>query len=282
MIDELDEALRQLLMRDLPIKNNEIDISFDQPKRDWSARVSRPTLNLFMYDLRENLKLRASHVIWETIRDPKSGATVQKRRPMRMDIRYLVTAWTAEAEDEHRLLTRAMLALIRYPNLPAELLPDLLQSQPVPIPMQVAQPDTLPNASEIWSALENTMRPTIVLQATLAIDPYVTIPSGPPVRTRELRISQAERPASQHQLVVRAGVDTYWSIGGTLRAQQGALVKPSVKLVERDETVLVNAEGRFAIGHLQTGEYTLSYTAEGREARTQKITVPAPDYDLEI
>lgn len=282
MIDELDEAFRQLLMRDLPIKNNEIDIAFDQPKRDWSARVSRPTLNLFMYDLRENLKLRASHPVWENIRDSKSGATVQKRRPMRVDIRYLVTAWTAEAEDEHRLLTRAMLALIRYPNLPPEVLPDILQTQPVPIPIQVAQPDTLPNASEIWSSLENTMRPTIVLQATLALDPYVTIPAGPPVRTREVRMSQAERPASLEKLVAGAGVDTYWSIGGTLRARQGALVKPHLKLVERDEIIPVNDQGRFAIGHLQAGEYTLSYAAEGREMRRQKITVPAPDYDLEI
>ena len=57
MINDLDEVLRQFLVRELPIKNSEVDIAFDQPAREWSARVSRPTLNLFLYDLRENQKL---------------------------------------------------------------------------------------------------------------------------------------------------------------------------------------------------------------------------------
>ncbi len=33
MIEELDEALRQLLMREMPIRNGEIDVQFHQPKR---------------------------------------------------------------------------------------------------------------------------------------------------------------------------------------------------------------------------------------------------------
>jgi hypothetical protein len=57
MIDELDEVLRQLLVREIPIKNGEVDIKFEQPKREWSSRLSRPTLNLFLYDVRENSKL---------------------------------------------------------------------------------------------------------------------------------------------------------------------------------------------------------------------------------
>ena len=58
MFDELDEALRRLLIREIPIKNNEVDISFDQPKSEWSARLNRPTVNLFLHDVRENTKLR--------------------------------------------------------------------------------------------------------------------------------------------------------------------------------------------------------------------------------
>ena len=97
MIDDLDEALRQLIIRELPIKNGDVDIAFEQPKRDWSSRLSRPTLNLFLYDLRENTKLRSSQPLWENVREP-GGATVQKRRPVRVDLRYLMTAWTSEAE----------------------------------------------------------------------------------------------------------------------------------------------------------------------------------------
>lgn len=35
MIKELDEVLRQFLIKELPIKNGEVEISFDQPKREW-------------------------------------------------------------------------------------------------------------------------------------------------------------------------------------------------------------------------------------------------------
>jgi hypothetical protein len=47
----LDETLRKLLMRELPVKNVEVDIQFHQPKRDWSAKFSRPTLNLLLLSI---------------------------------------------------------------------------------------------------------------------------------------------------------------------------------------------------------------------------------------
>ena len=58
MIEDLDEALRKLLIREIPIRNGEVDVEFDQPSREWSAKISRPTLDLFLWDVRENQKLR--------------------------------------------------------------------------------------------------------------------------------------------------------------------------------------------------------------------------------
>jgi hypothetical protein len=63
MIADLDETIRQLLIAELPIKNGEIDVSFDQPKREWSARLSKPAVNFFLYDMRENATLRQHQ--WE-------------------------------------------------------------------------------------------------------------------------------------------------------------------------------------------------------------------------
>jgi hypothetical protein len=282
MIDDLDEALRQLLIRELPLKDGDVDISFDQPKREWSARVNRPTLNLFLYDLRENTKLRSTQPVWEPVREP-SGAVSQKRRPVRVDLRYLVTAWTTEPEDEHRLLTRAMLALFRYPHLPEAVLPESLRGQPVPIPLQVAQAENLPNTSDVWSALENTFRPAIVLQLTLALDPYVTVPAGPPIRTRELRVGQAAN-GSGLSLALAPGSDpdVYWSVGGRVRPKKAKLSEVRLRLLESGDTLELKDEGRFAIGHLQAGEYTLEVTVGAGRPRRFKITVPAPDYDLEF
>ena len=60
MITDVDEALRELLLQEIAIKGNEVDIKFDQPKREWSSRLNKPTINLFLFDLRENLRLRGS------------------------------------------------------------------------------------------------------------------------------------------------------------------------------------------------------------------------------
>ena len=48
----------------MPTKKNEADLAFDQPNREWSARLNRPTLNIFLHDMHENVKLRTRHLEW--------------------------------------------------------------------------------------------------------------------------------------------------------------------------------------------------------------------------
>jgi hypothetical protein len=279
MIDELDEVLRQFLIRELPIKNNEIDIAFDQPRKDWSARVSQPTLNLYLYDLRENVKLRVGQQVWDTERHD-DGSISQKRKPVRVDLHYLVTAWTTEPEDEHRLLTRTLLALFRHQNLPDELLPETLNDQPTPIPLKVAQYDMLEKPSDFWNVMDNQQRPGITLMLTLALNPYQTI-TGTAIRTRELRIGQAQEPASLEQLIEGAGAHTYWTIGGTINSKK-PLKNLQVKLIERGQNLTLQDGQRFAIGNLPAGDYTLEITADGRKAAQKTISVPAPDYEIDF
>jgi hypothetical protein len=281
MIEDLDEALRQLLMRELPIKNGEIDIQFNQPRREWSGRLSRPTLDLFLYDVRENAKLRHTAQGWELERR-SDGTAVQRRRPFRVDLSYLITAWATEPEDEHRLLARTLMALFRVPEMPADLLPESLQDQPAPITFKVAQSDTVQNLTDFWSAIDNELRPTIVCVVTLALNPYEPI-TGPLVRTRELRFGQVQDPAQAQKLIKPAGVDTYWTIGGTLRSQAPLEVdKVRLTLVERGLDIEVKPEGRFSIGNLEAGDYTLECVTAAGAPRRYKIKVPAPDYEIEV
>ncbi len=280
MIDDLDQVLRQFLIRDLPIKNGEVDIKFDQPKREWSARVSRPTLNLFLYDIRENQKLRQTQPAWELIQN-SDGTVTKRRKPARVDLHYMISAWAAEAEDEHRLLSRTLMALLRYPHLPEELLPESLQRQPVPIPIMAAQYDELRNPTDVWNVLDNEMRPALACIITLAIDPYLPIVT-PLVRTRELRIGPSIVP-SLEELDARTGADLFWTIGGTLRSESPLDPEGvSLLLVERGLEVPLQPDGRFAIGRLEAGEYTLEISVAGRPPRRYPVTVPAADYDLEV
>lgn len=278
MINDLDEVLRQFLIRELPIRNREVDIAFDQPKREWSSRLSRPTLNLFLYDVRENKELRQAQPAWMIDRRPDGTAT-QRRRPVRVDLHYMITAWAAEAEDEHRLLARTLMAFFRYPHLPEDLLPEIFQAQPVPMAVMTAQEEELTNPADVWSALDNEFRPAVVCVITMALDPYKPI-VGPLVRTRELRFGQAARPLRQ-QLDEPTKPDVFWTIGGTVHSKK-PLENVRLTLVERGLDVPLQPKGRFAIGRLEAGDYTLEVSVDGDQPRRYKITVPSPDYDLEV
>ena len=54
VIADLDEALRRLLRRELERHGFEgVEIAFDAPSKDWSGKLTSPTVDLFLYDLRE-------------------------------------------------------------------------------------------------------------------------------------------------------------------------------------------------------------------------------------
>ena len=45
-------------MKRVPLDPAAVAISFDCPTRAWSARIEGPTVNLYLFDLRENVPLR--------------------------------------------------------------------------------------------------------------------------------------------------------------------------------------------------------------------------------
>ncbi|MCP5095690.1 MAG: DUF4255 domain-containing protein [Chloroflexi bacterium] len=188
MIDDLDETIRQLLIQEIPITAGEVDIGFDQPKREWSARLSRPTINLFLHDVRENVALRQFG--WQEMpQGSNPNTTTRKLSPLRIDCHYMLTTWATEAEDEHRLLTRTMLALFRHPQLEREQLVGRLQDQAFDIKTTLASHDKLTNPAEIWSALDNEMRPSISYLITLTLDPWTPV-DDPVVRSVEMDMDQ--------------------------------------------------------------------------------------------
>ena len=272
MLNELEEALRKLLVRELPVKNGDVNIEFNQPKRDWSSRLNRPTLNLFLYDLRENNVLRQPE--WQV--EKKNGTAVKKRTPVRLDLNYMITAWAQEPEDEKNLLYRTLLVLFRHADLPEDLLPDALKSQPVPIPLRVAEHEAFRSPADYWGVLDNELRPSIACTLTIALNPYAEI-SSPLVRSRDLRFSQALPPA----WTLAPGGDQFWMVGGTVRSTR-PLQDLKVFLVERGLTVDASPEGQFVLGHLQTGEYNLEVSGAGLKPSRHKIKVPSEEYDVEV
>src|SRR3954452_21106053 len=92
MLADLDETLRTLLRRELERHGFDgVEIAFDAPSREWSGQLSSPTVNLFLYDLRESAESRPNERVNDRL---SSGHAREVRPPMLMECSYAVTAWT--------------------------------------------------------------------------------------------------------------------------------------------------------------------------------------------
>jgi hypothetical protein len=174
VIPEIDEALTGLL-RSRAALSNSVEVAFEAPTRDWAAGRNAPTINAYLYSIREETTRREYGMI--SVRD-ESGVMVQRRRPMRhFRLSYMVTCWTKRAVDEHRLLASVLGCL-----LDTEVLEitgsGALAALGLPVPLTVAAPpEDAGSASDIWSALGGTLKPSLDV---VVVAPYPAV-SGSPV-----------------------------------------------------------------------------------------------------
>jgi hypothetical protein len=176
VIDDVDLTLRRLIEDKLPRPRTPFTIRFDQPSDDWQLSNGL-NLNLYLYDLRENLELR--DVVPRLELQP-DGTTARRQPPARINLFYAATAWSAVEQhkegqilEEHRLLADVLRTLLRYPTIPPDVLQGALVGQEPPLPTLVAQVgDGLPHPpSEFWSALQSPIRPALNLIVTVALQP---------------------------------------------------------------------------------------------------------------
>jgi Pvc16 N-terminal domain len=88
MIQDVDDTVKELLVQKVPIDTSAIDIKFEMPTADWAAGVAKPTLNMFLYDVRENHELRNN----QRYLARSGNLAIERRAPVRVDLTYLITA----------------------------------------------------------------------------------------------------------------------------------------------------------------------------------------------
>ena len=182
MIQDVDESLRALVKRDA-LNGSKADVAFDAPTKEWSSRRNTPTVDLYLYDIREDLEQR--EVMWQDIRgDARDPRLVTERRPppRRFKLSYLVTAWTQRPEDEHRLLSALLGCFLRHPTMPADALSGTLVDSRQPITLNIALPPPQDRSiSDVWSALGGELKPSLDLVVNAPFEIKVAIEAGPPV-----------------------------------------------------------------------------------------------------
>ncbi|MYV48034.1 DUF4255 domain-containing protein [Streptomyces sp. SID2888] len=195
MIHEVDEALRTMFRTDA-LTGGQVVVVFDAPTRDWAAKVNAPTVNLYLYDIREDMRRRERGLLNEY---DEQGTVVARRRPPRyFKLSYLITAWTRRPEDEHRLLSSLLSCLLRYEALPADQLTGTLGEIGVSVPMTVALPPPEDRSfADVWSALGGELKPSLDLVVSVPVTESPVYPASPPVGEEGVQLGFGEMPPDQ-------------------------------------------------------------------------------------
>lgn len=271
MITELDETIKQLLIKNGKLDHGEVDIRFETPDREWSASLSKPTINLYLYDVRENLELRGTE--WIVQKNANNTAT-KRKNARRINLSYLVTVWTNNIEDQHGLLWRALATLIKYPVIPQEMLTGQLAKQEYDVITHTAQPDGLfNNPADFWAALDNEIKPSFNYVVTLPLDTEVVFTSSI-ARTSSLSV---KRPETEPEMLI--------SISGIVHLKgQPEKVIPEALIIaeEANMTSRSDEKGQFIFSRIPAGKQTLHVIIKGEKPKSINITVPGKNYDIEI
>lgn len=274
MIDDLSRTLKAVLhdpsfAAAFPELNG-AEIVFDRPLDPFTP--PNTTVDVFLYDLRENLELRLNEVTTSRVGDQ----IVTHPAVLRLACSYLVTAWPVGGADlplqEHKLLTQVLCVLSRYPILPSTFLQGKLVGQDPPLPMVTLHPDALKNLAEFWSSLGSKLKPSLTVTVTISVPVYADV-TDYIVTTHET--SYAPGFGSLPEALLQFGGRV---VDGTSLPVMGALVQ----LLDMGLQEQTDENGQFNFANVTAGTHNLRVAATGFKLQSQAVTVPGMPNDYVI
>ncbi|MFC6663529.1 DUF4255 domain-containing protein [Deinococcus multiflagellatus] len=183
MIADIQQALKELVYTEAALPRDAIDIRFAAPTSAWVSGLTRPTLNFFMHDLRENAGLRSM----EFNQMPVRGGVQRTLAARRIDLRFLVTVFFKSqldelGRDEWNVLWRVLAALMRQGEWDEAYLPEDAKRLQLGILGTVGPAEGI---QSVFSSLGQPVRPHLNYTVTVPLDLNVTALS-PLVLERDL------------------------------------------------------------------------------------------------
>ncbi len=264
---DLDEALRTLLKRELENHGFDgVEIAFDAPSREWSGKLTGPSVNMFLYDLRE--ASGQSAVSADERR--QNGRVVIGAPDLRLEATYAVTAWSKAVEDEHRLLSQVLSVLYTHKGLPEDLLTGRLANYGT-IETIIGRP--MEEKADFWSAVGGQYKPSIDFAVRMSVESGSYLIRGPEVRSQTLQARLKDAPRGTMQENHRFG-------GRVLDGDGNPVADAWVALPDVGTWTSTNAEGRFIFDRVPEGPVKASVrTVDGRSTE-RTLTIPGKDTDL--
>jgi hypothetical protein len=280
MFQDLDASLQALINDQwIPGSFTELanaDISFETPERTYAP--NQLTLNLFLYEVKENRELRDNVMIQRP--DAASGYKLA-RPPLRLDCAYVATAWSqrnaaARIAEEHELLGQAMQWLSRFGSIPPEHLVGSLLASEIPTLLHVAQTDPNRDAGDFWMAMGIAPRAAFYVMTTIPmnLDLEVDVPT---VTTLIARYPNEDEPGKPFEFI---------NINGFVFGPGGnPLGDAQVRIAPDDASTTTDDRGRFTFRKLRRGiPYSVTAGKAGVGQATRQVQVPSltGEYDVRI
>ncbi|HEX9530450.1 MAG TPA: DUF4255 domain-containing protein [Acidimicrobiales bacterium] len=211
MIHEADESL-VALFADAEFGYKSPAFSFEAPTAEWRGKqAAGPVVNLFLHHVVEMVESRVASS--RTVRD--TDGRVSERRPpvRRYELAYLVSAWAANVEEEHRLLGDVLRHLAEWESLPPQYRRGSLAQAELPIPMFVGTPVTgvaPANRWDIWGTLGGGAKTSFDLVLSVPLIPRPDVDIGPPAESRrfDFGLVGTKAPGDNRESLVSPNRDT--------------------------------------------------------------------------
>jgi hypothetical protein len=270
MIADLDTGLRDLLIAQLRRHGfDDIDVVFDTPSTEWASQLTRPTVNLFLCDLRKSQRPGQSGP-----EGGRNGNRATERPPaLRVDCIFAVTAWSKAVADEHRLLSQVLGVLYAFPILDGHLGSRFdTGSQQFEIRASVGEQRPEQRA-DFWRSVGGVYKPALDYVVTLSVESGMTVERGPDVRTTTIRTGMAERRGF--------GVQELSHVGGIVRGADGSAVADAwIAVTDLGRLALSDDDGHFLIRRVPSGTHEVRVRGGDGSEATVSVKVPGEALDV--
>ena len=227
MLELVDESLESFLRASVPLSATDVDVAFEAPDREWSAKLTRPTVNMFLWDIRRSATRSRSGT--RTVERP--SGLVHRSSPPVLELRYVITAWAADHGDERALLAGVIRAILANGAVPREFLPPEYDDFEAPtLTMSRGGEEHM----DVIKLLEGQLKPGVNMMLVTEFDIGGERPAGPPVHSIETSVGNRRTGSAgaRHRRVAGEVGDP---------AAVGVVVRSSI------DATHVNAAGRFLL-----------------------------------
>lgn len=230
MLEFIDESLEGFLRAMVPLSASDVDVSFEAPDRTWSAKLNRPTVNMFLWDIKRTTeRARTGMEEYE-----QGGVRMRRLALPRVELRYLISAWTSDHADERALLGGLLQTVLGHSAIPMEYVAPALQTLS-PLTLQLTRSGDV--KMDLFKTLEGQLKPALDVLIVTDIDTGLGRATATPVSDIGTSLVDRSTGASGGSRRVAGEVRVADAAGCRVMSPRGsAVIDPSGRFLVRAQT----------------------------------------------